>query len=85
MRREDQSEFLHRSRRLDRITAVEGTILHTIPADVAAEAWRSHATLQRQAGDRFEDVVADIRTHLQSVGDEIVVPYRTRAWIGQLI
>ncbi len=85
VRREDQSAFLHESGRLDRITAVEGTLLHTLPADVAAEGWRSHATLQRQAGERFEQVVADIRAHLESVGDEIVVPYRTRAWIGQLI
>lgn len=85
VRREDQSEFLRDSGALADITAVEGTILHTMPTEVATEAWRSHATLQRQAGDRFEQVVDEIGAHLASLGTEIIVPYRTRAWIGRLV
>lgn len=85
VRREDQSEFLRASGRLGEVLPIEGTVLHIVTAAEATEAWRSHATLQRQAGGDFDRVVADIGGYLDAVGPEIVVPYRTRAWLGRLI
>ena len=47
------------------------------------EGWRAHATLRRQAGDRFESVLDRIAEVLRSEGDEISVPYDTRGWLAR--
>ena len=58
---------------------------HTQLIADCVEAWRSHATLQRQAGDAFAAIVDDIEDMLKATGAaEIVVPYTTRVWIARL-
>lgn len=54
-------------------------------ADIV-EAWRSHATLQRQAGNAalFDRIIADIARALESLPASIPVPYTTRIYFAQL-
>jgi SAM-dependent methyltransferase len=84
-RREDQAAFLAASGHLEEVVAVEGRVVHRQAVDDVVEAWRSHATLHRQAGDRFEAVVEDIAAFLGSLhASHIDIPYTTRAWAGRL-
>jgi SAM-dependent methyltransferase len=50
-----------------------------IEAATWLDAWRSHATLQRQAGDAFETILRDFELLLDGQA-HIEVPYHTRAW-----
>jgi len=48
------------------------------------DAWRSHATLQRQAASEFQSILVEIEEFLQaSRAEEFIVPYTTRIWIAQ--
>lgn len=83
-RREDQTEVIAGSGLFGEVTPVEGSVVHTQKVVDAIEAWRSHATLQRQAGDRFGSVVDEVQAYLESLGTEsIQVPYTTRAWAAR--
>ncbi len=83
-RREDQSEVIARSGLFAGVEAVEGRILHRQPIPDVVEAWRSHATLERQAGARFHAIVDKVEAFLRGLGVEAIdVPYTTRAWVAQ--
>ena len=61
------------------VTACEQRFLVQMPAHDWLEAWRSHATLQRQAGDKLAHILREIAALL--AGERIVrVPYHTRLW-----
>lgn len=80
-RREDQTSVIAASRRFDPVIKFEARVVHTRPVESCIAAWRSHATLQRQAGDRFDRIISDIAAFLRSIGAEsISVPYTTRVW-----
>lgn len=83
-RREDQTEVISRSGLFENLVKVEGSSLQTQTVDDAIEAWRSHATLERQAGSAFPFIVDKLSAYLRSLGsDAIQVPYITRAWIAR--
>lgn len=82
-RREDQREFLEQSGFLKSVNYREGSIVHTTSTADYIDAWRSHATLERQAGKEFQSVIRDIETILKGK-TEFQVPYTTRLWYGQL-
>ncbi|MBK8803365.1 MAG: class I SAM-dependent methyltransferase [Fibrobacteres bacterium] len=83
-RREDQSEVIAESGLFDSLESIEGTIRHVQRIEDVVEAWRSHATLQRQAGEGFASVVDEIEEYLVGLGGpEIQVPYTTRAWMAR--
>ncbi|MEO0972316.1 MAG: class I SAM-dependent methyltransferase [Pseudomonadota bacterium] len=82
-RREDQSAVIQASGLFGDVRQAQAPVLHTVPALAWMEAWKSHATLQRQAGDRFEEIVAGIgRIVAATDSDDIVVPYTTRMWMA---
>jgi ubiquinone/menaquinone biosynthesis C-methylase UbiE len=84
-RREDQTEVIAASGLFEPCQTIEGRILHTVSDTDWVEAWRSHATLQRQAGDRLEKIVLDIEALLRSRKlTELKIPYTTRIWIARL-
>ena len=84
-RREDQEKFLRQSGYLRDVTKIEGPVTHEMSVGDVVDAWRSHATLQRQSGHKFEAIVDEIREFLDSnCSETIVVPYTTRIWAGQL-
>ena len=82
-RREDQTDTIDGSGLFGPVTRIEGQVRHTVPVATYMEAWRSHATLERQAGDAFEAVIDAIHTLLDGL-DSITVPYTTRLYCAQL-
>ena len=83
-RREDQSEVIAASGLFDQVQRIEGDILWDQDINDTVEAWRSHATLHRQAGGRFELIVGEIEDYLRSLGqDKISIPYTTRVFIAR--
>ena len=83
-RREDQTPIIDASRRFGRVHFIEAKVTHRIERHDVVEAWRSHATLARQARDKFDDVVDAIERYLEGLGRaQIDIPYVTRAWAAQ--
>lgn len=83
-RREDQTAVIDASGLFDEVRHIEGPVLHTQAVTDVIEAWRSHATLHRQAGDRFDDIISQISRFLDSLKTtEIRIPYTTRIWAAQ--
>lgn len=84
-RREDQTEVINESGLFNEVHKFSGGIVHQQSIEDIVEAWRSHATLERQAGDKFHTIVAHIEEYLNSLGkDTIDVPYTTNVWMAQL-
>lgn len=83
-RREDQVEVINESALFSNVYKISGSISHTQKLDDVVEAWRSHATLERQAGENFSKIVDEIEAYLKSSGlSAIDVPYTTNIWMAQ--
>lgn len=84
-RREDQTEVIDASGLFGKVHYIEGSVEHRQTVPDVVEAWRSHATLHRQAGDKFYGIIDEIEKMLHASGrQEIVIPYTTRLWTAQL-
>lgn len=81
-RREDQTEVIRASGLFTEPVKMKGRIIHEVSAEEWVEAWRSHATLARQAGAVFEKVVTAIRAYLDGIAT-LRVPYTTVVWAAQ--
>lgn len=85
-RREDQTGVIRASNLFDDPLRLEGPVIQSISAESWVNAWRSHATLARQAGDKFGLIVKAIADYVaDNAGAEIAVPYTTRIWIARAI
>jgi len=82
-RREDPTEAIEKSRRFGAVHRVEDTFAVDMPLEDVIEAWKSHATLARQAGERMGTIIGEIRAALPP-GKAVRVPYTTRIWFAQL-
>ncbi|MDR0362650.1 MAG: class I SAM-dependent methyltransferase [Planctomycetota bacterium] len=83
-RREDQSAVIRESGLFDDALPVEGAALHVQTVAQVVETWRSHATLHRQAGDKFSAIIQSIAEYLDSLGkNDVSIPYTTRAWLAR--
>ena len=83
-RREDQTEIIQQSGLFHNLQYVEGTVQHVQDKQDVIEAWRSHATLERQAGDKFALIIEEIEKMLAEITEpNIVIPYTTVMWIAQ--
>ena len=84
-RREDQTAVIEGSGLFEPVVHVSGSVIHRQSVAACVEAWRSHATLERQAGESFPLVIGDIHDFLHGLGvAEISIPYTTNSWIAQL-
>ncbi len=84
VRREDQGQVIADSGLFEKLQKVEGNILHRQTVVDCVEAWRSHATLERQAKEAFPAIVQKIENYLVGLNVEAIeVPYTTRAWIAR--
>lgn len=84
-RRQDQTAIIEASGLFSQVHRIEGGVTHTQSVSDCIEAWRSHATLQQQAGARFEGVVNEIARLLEAkTSGELRIPYTTRIWAAQL-
>lgn len=83
-RREDQTSTLNQCELFGSVHKIEGRITHTILKRDFIEAWRSHATLHRQAGGNFESIIRQIEDLLDIRASSVIsVPYVTRIWAAQ--
>jgi len=84
VRREDQAEIIEASGLFGPVQRLEGRFVARVPAGDYLTAWRSHATLYRQAaGDaRFEEIMHAISAAVAG-HDPLQVPYTTRVWYAQ--
>jgi len=83
-RREDQTAVIDGSRLFGPVVHLDAQVIHLQTIEECVEAWRSHATLERQAGSAFLDVVSEIEKHLLNLGTpNIQIPYSTNIWIAQ--
>lgn len=84
-RREDQTQVIHESKLFGPVVHLDAEVDHKQTLAECVEAWRSHATLERQAGDKFASIVAEIERYLNSLGvSAIRIPYSTNIWTAQL-
>jgi ubiquinone/menaquinone biosynthesis C-methylase UbiE len=84
-RREDQTSLIDDSRLFGPVVHLDAQVTHEQTIEDCVEAWRSHATLQRQAGTAFGDVVESIEQYLLGLKTpRIRIPYSTTIWVAQL-
>jgi ubiquinone/menaquinone biosynthesis C-methylase UbiE len=85
-RRADPTGDLRASGLFDEPRYLEGSVRHEVDADDWVEAWRSHATLARQAGDQLEPIIDEIGALVAKAqdGSRLTVPYTTRCWVAEV-
>ena len=84
-RREDQTGIINKSGLFGEVTKIQASVIHQQKIGDVIEAWRSHGTLHRQAGEKFDEIIYSIQNMLKGLDkDPIEIPYTTRIWIAQL-
>lgn len=83
-RREDPAPAIAESGLFEPAQFIEGRFTVDMASTDYLEAWRSHATLHRQAGTSFTAIVEEIGKLLASGGAWLPVPYFTRIWYARL-
>lgn len=83
-RREDQTAIIDASGLFGPVVHLDSRVIHEQTITECIEAWRSHATLERQAGRAFAAVIAAIEEYLWSLKTSTIqVPYSTNVWVAQ--
>jgi ubiquinone/menaquinone biosynthesis C-methylase UbiE len=84
-RREDQYAVIEACGLFGPPVHIDSRVIHEQTIAECVEAWRSHATLERQAGGAFGSVVAAIEGYLVALGKPVIrIPYSTNIWMAQL-
>lgn len=85
IRRQDQTNIIKECGFFADVVRIEGDVVHTQKIEDVITAWKSHASLQRQAGQQFETIINEIKMSLKHCGsNSILIPYTTRIWVAQL-
>lgn len=84
VRRDDQASIIDRHPDYGAVQYIEGAFSKRVSVSDYLAAWRSHATLSRQAGDKMPKLISAIRDEL---GDRkyLDVPYYTRIWFSPVL
>ncbi len=83
-RRADQSKFIESSGLFASVHRFEVSFVYEQSTKAWLAAWSSHATLVRQAGSRFNEIVTTIEDLvLRECPETASIPYTTRVWIGK--
>lgn len=85
-RRQDHASVIEESELFGDVVKIEEPVRYEVPISDWMAAWRSHATLKRQAAADFLPIVDAIEhlVHDRVGGKELVVPYTTVGWLAQL-
>ena len=84
-RRETQTEVIVASKLFGPVVHISSNVQHQQSISECVEAWRSHATLERQTGSLFPKVVSEIEKYLKGLNKETIeIPYTTNVWVAQL-
>lgn len=84
VRREDQAPVIEESGLFQPPHYIEACYVTQLKGEDYIEAWRSHGTLARQAGDAFSGVIVGIEQIVRRHGEHIRVGYTTRLWAARL-
>ncbi len=85
-RRENQTEIIKKSGLYSNIKYLEGTTAYNVNKDDWLKAWKSHATLHRQAKEKFDVIIDEINSFvISNCPDKICVPYTTKIWLAKKI
>jgi ubiquinone/menaquinone biosynthesis C-methylase UbiE len=85
-RREDQTAVIDQSAAYGPVIRLSCTVVHEQKKNDCITAWRSHATLERQAGSKFHKIIGEIEDYLNSLDTElIIIPYQTNIWMSQTL
>jgi ubiquinone/menaquinone biosynthesis C-methylase UbiE len=86
-RREDPTNLINASGHFSGTKTIEGKFVWKMPKSDVIEAWKSHATLKRQAGSEaaFDNIIQEIARYLHSLPELIDVPYTTRIYFAQKV
>ena len=83
-RRQDQSQIIKSSGLFGPTLHLNSEIIHSQTKSQCVEAWRSHATLERQAGSSFNEIIAEIEKFIFNMrAEKIIIPYSTNIWAAQ--
>jgi len=84
-RREDPTNIINTSGRFSATKSIEGSFVWKMPKSDVIVAWKSHATLKRQAGSDsvFNGIISEIARYLEDLPEIIDVPYTTRIYFAQ--
>jgi SAM-dependent methyltransferase len=85
LRRENPTSVIEESGLFSHVRWLEGRFVWKMSAADIVVAWKSHATLRRQAGSdaAFDKIIANISKYLDSLPKSIDVPYATRIYFAQ--
>jgi ubiquinone/menaquinone biosynthesis C-methylase UbiE len=83
-RREDPTATINDSRLFGQVSYLEQQFKVEMPSNLFFEGWKSHATLERQAGTKFASVLERIQKLLARY-EVIDIPYSTRIWFAPLV
>lgn len=86
-RREDPTNIINTSGYFSATKSIEGNFVWKMPKSDVIVAWKSHATLKRQAGSNsvFDSIIKEIASYLDKLPEIIEVPYTTRIYFAQKI
>ncbi|MFT4552903.1 MAG: ubiquinone/menaquinone biosynthesis C-methylase UbiE [Chlamydiales bacterium] len=85
VRREDQSDIIKKMGLFEEAVKMEGMVIHFQSVADCLEAWCSHATLERQAGGKFNAIIGDIKEMLyRECSEDLSIPYTTRIWAAKI-
>jgi ubiquinone/menaquinone biosynthesis C-methylase UbiE len=86
-RREDPTNIINTSGLFSATRSIEGSFLWEMARSDIIVAWKSHATLKRQAGSDsvFNSIIKEIASYLDKLPEIIDVPYTTRIYLAQKI
>jgi ubiquinone/menaquinone biosynthesis C-methylase UbiE len=83
-RREDPTAIINESKLFGQVSYLEQSFKVEMSSNVFFEGWKSHATLERQAGKNFASVLERIQQLLTRY-EVINVPFSTRIWFAHLV
>jgi ubiquinone/menaquinone biosynthesis C-methylase UbiE len=86
-RREDPTSIIDSSGDFSHVKCIEQNFTWRMSKSDIVEAWKSHATLRRQAKNEntFNEIIKDIEKYLNNFDTTIAVPYTTRIYFAQMI
>ena len=86
-RREDPTDVINSSSHFSGTKSIQGHIIWKMPKSDVIVAWRSHATLRRQAGSDslFANIIEQIARYLDDLPEVLDVPYTTRIYFAQKV
>jgi len=86
LRREDPTSTIDASAYFSKVKSIERSFVWEMPKSDVVVAWKSHATLRRQAGSDsvFDRIIEQIAKYMDSLPETIHVPYTTRVYFAQM-